>query len=220
MAVVGLRSGCRGRVKAAIILGAVRSGPDSARRYRCDECRDSSSRRPPRAGDGHLRLTRAALAWHLEAETGSDDETPVKNPTPAPEPAGDDTPDRTPALTFRERLVGTASAYFRLMKPRLMWLLCLVAAPGWRSPPGRRSRPTCAATLGGGVLSIGASGTFNHVLERDVDRRMQRTSDRPLAVDLVPVRNAVAFGLLLTVASLWLFWPVNALVAVLGLTAP
>jgi len=76
-----------------------------------------------------------------------------------------------------------------------------------------------ARTLAGGALAIGASGTFNHVLERDVDRRMQRTSDRPLAVDLVPVRNAIAFGLTLAAISIALFASINLLVAVLGLVA-
>jgi protoheme IX farnesyltransferase len=75
------------------------------------------------------------------------------------------------------------------------------------------------ATLGGGVLSIGASGTFNHVLERDIDRRMSRTSDRPLATDLVPVRNAIAFGVVLALGSLALFASINWLAALLGLTA-
>ena len=72
---------------------------------------------------------------------------------------------------------------------------------------------------GGGVLAIGASGTFNHVLERDVDRRMERTADRPVATHEVPVRNALAFGSLLTVASLGAFLSVNLLAAALGLVA-
>jgi len=66
-----------------------------------------------------------------------------------------------------------------------------------RDGAGRRFRiypRIVAATLVGGALSIGASGTFNHVLERDVDKRMQRTNDRPLATDLVPVSHALAFG--------------------------
>jgi protoheme IX farnesyltransferase len=78
---------------------------------------------------------------------------------------------------------------------------------------------TVVATLGGGVLAIGASGTFNHVLERDVDRRMERTADRPVATHEVPVRNALAFGGLLTVAALGAFLSVNPLVAALGLAA-
>jgi len=69
-----------------------------------------------------------------------------------------------------------------------MWLLCLVAAAAMALAGGSGFTPyAVAATLVVGALSIGASGTFNHVLERDVDKRMQRTNDRPLATDLVPV---------------------------------
>lgn len=68
-----------------------------------------------------------------------------------------------------------------------MWLLCLVAAAGMALAAGPTlDRYTIVATLGGGVLAIGASGTFNHVLERDVDQKMSRTADRPLANDLIP----------------------------------
>ncbi|WP_458185628.1 heme o synthase [Haladaptatus sp. NG-WS-4] len=114
----------------------------------------------------------------------------------------------------------TVYAYFRMMKPRLMWLLCLVASAGMALAAGPTlDVGTVVATLSGGVLSIGASGTFNHVLERDVDQRMNRTADRPAATSQIPVRNAVAFGLFLTAASLTVFLSVNLLVAVLGLTA-
>jgi protoheme IX farnesyltransferase len=101
-----------------------------------------------------------------------------------------------------------------------MWLLCLVAAAAMALAGGQGfTTQTVLATLGGGVLAIGASGTFNHVLERDVDRRMQRTSDRPLATDVVSVPNAVAFGVVLAAASLALFASINLLAAALGLTA-
>ena len=158
-----------------------------------------------------------ALAWRLEAETGSDD-APETVPDPAPPAPEDDAPVSSPSLSRIERIKATAGAYFRLMKPRLMWLLCLVAGAGMVLA-GTPSVRTVVATLGGGVLAIGASGTFNHVLERDVDKRMDRTSDRPLATHEVPVRNAFAFGGLLTVASLWAFLSVNLLTAALGLAA-
>ncbi|PSQ37339.1 protoheme IX farnesyltransferase [Halobacteriales archaeon QS_9_70_65] len=161
-----------------------------------------------------------ALAWHLEAETGTDDPAAV---TPSPEPALDESaaiPEPAPlsALDGAERLRKTAWAYFQLTKPRLMWLLCLVAGAGM-ALAGSPSVRTVVATLGGGVLAIGASGTFNHVLERDVDRRMERTADRPVATHEVPARNALAFGGLLTVAALRAFLSVNLLAAALGLAA-
>jgi len=160
----------------------------------------------------------AALAWWLEAETGSPDDAPDGPPEPA-EPLD---PTQRPAIPDdpAERTKATLFAYFRLMKPRLMWLLCLVAAAAMAlaGGPGLTTY-TVAATLVAGSLAIGASGTFNHILERDVDRRMARTNDRPLATDLVPVRNAAAFGLVLTALSVGLFWTINWLAALLGLLA-
>ena len=167
----------------------------------------------------------AALAWELEARTGDPDDDPSVDPA-GPDPAAEplDLGERPAVPAWSQRPLArarlAAGAYFRLMKPRLMWLLCLVAgaAMALAGGPGL-TVPVVAATLAGGALSIGASGTFNHVLERDVDRRMQRTSDRPIAVDLVSVRNAVAFGLALTAVSVALFAWVNLLAAALGLVA-
>ena len=158
-----------------------------------------------------------ALAWHLEVTTGGDDQPidvePVSQPGEVPAPLS--VPESRRA---RYRL--TARAYLEMTKPRLMWLLCLVAAAGMALAAGSAlDARTVVATLGGGVLAIGAAGTFNHVLERDVDRRMARTAERPLATDLVPVPNALLFGGMLTVASMGAFLTVNRLAAALGLAA-
>ena len=160
----------------------------------------------------------AALTWWLEAKTGDPDDVPSGPPEPS-EPL--DPESRPPIPTDPvERTKSTLFAYFRLMKPRLMWLLCLVAAAAMALAGGPGLTPyAVGATLGGGALSIGASGTFNHILERDIDRRMARTSDRPLATDLVPLHNAVVFGLALTTLSIALFATVNLLTAALGVVA-
>jgi protoheme IX farnesyltransferase len=159
----------------------------------------------------------AALAWTLERETPGEmrDERTGKD---APAPSNDDAPAAGPLATVR--------AYLRLTKPRLMWLLCLVAAAGMALAAGTRlgagpalTARTVVLTLGGGVLAIGASGTFNHILERDRDEKMARTADRPVAAADIPVRNAAAFGVVLAVASVAVFLQVNVLAAALGLAA-
>ncbi|MGQ5516081.1 heme o synthase [Halococcus saccharolyticus] len=190
-----------------------------------------------------------ALAWTLEIDVPAaapDSDTQLAEATPSAATTDDRTTTKTPsadshrdptvaendveAVSTRspspvdrgviERARTVGAAYFRLMKPRLMWLLCLVAAAGMALAAGPGlDAGTVVRVLGGGVLAIGASGTFNHVLERDIDRRMQRTADRPLATDEVGVRNAMAFGCVLAVASLGLFLTVNLLAAALGLCA-
>lgn len=163
----------------------------------------------------------AALAWALEAQTASpSDRRPVETESRSPaadagSPTALDLPDDVLA-----RASLRARAYLRMTKPRLMWLLCLVAVAGMALAAGPAlDLRAVALTLGGGVLAIGASGTFNNVLERDVDRRMDRTSDRPLAADLIPVERAVAFGLVLAASSIALFVQINRLAALLGLVA-
>ncbi|NHN58262.1 MULTISPECIES: heme o synthase [Halorussus] len=161
-----------------------------------------------------------ALAWTLEPET-FDEPTGVADPDEVPD-AAESGPAPTADLPGGPlaRAKRTGFAYFRLMKPRLMWLLCLVASAGMALAAGPALEvETVVATLTGGVLSIGASGTFNHVLERDVDRKMNRTADRPAATDRTPVRNAVAFGLGLAALSLVAFLTVNVLAAALGMFA-
>ncbi len=165
-----------------------------------------------------------ALAWQLEAETGTTDEVAVEQPELAAEPVDEPAADSpvTPLAdhSLGERLKLRGFAYFRLMKPRLMWLLCLVAAAGMAlaAGPGLAVR-TIVLTLGGGVLAIGASGTFNHILEWEKDKRMNRTSDRPVATHQIPKRNAAVFGIALAALSLGVFWQVNPLTAALGLVA-
>jgi protoheme IX farnesyltransferase len=177
------------------------------------------------AGMGIFGGLTLALAWHLEPGTDAADTTAtddLSRPTGPSESSAEGTEDEQPAPSVgplvRAKRVG--SAYFRLMKPRLMWLLCLVASAGMALAAGPDlTVRTVVLTLGGGVLAIGASGTFNHVFERDVDKEMSRTNDRPVATHEVPVRNAVVFGLALAVASVAVFLQVNLLAAALGLAA-
>ena len=156
-------------------------------------------------GLGIFTLLALALAWRLETTTAG-----AHLPADAP-PASADAGPQT-----------RAGMYLSLMKPRLMWLLSLVAGAGMFLATTTGARVTLATAVGtllGGVLAIGAAGTFNHILERDVDRRMRRTADRPLAADAIGVRRASAFGGLLTVAALASFWTVRPVVALLGAVA-
>ncbi|MFW6448716.1 MAG: heme o synthase [Halobacteriota archaeon] len=144
--------------------------------------------------------------------------------TRAVEPRYDATAARPEAPSVEAGSPGVIRSYLELTKPRLMWLLCAVALAGIglavATTAAAISAETVAGTLLGGVLAIGASGTFNHVLERDVDRRMARTADRPVATHAVPTRRALTFGALLAAASLGVFlWLVNPLSAALGVAA-
>lgn len=159
--------------------------------------------------------TLLALLWQLE------DETPAEADATSPPAEGhtqdDPAVDRRPVRGILE----TPLAYIRLTKPKLWWLLVLVAlaAMGLAAGPSL-DLGVAVATVVGGILAIAASGTFNNVLERDVDRRMARTADRPVATATVPPGRATVFGFLLATASVAVFVAyVNVLSAALGLLA-
>ncbi len=76
-----------------------------------------------------------------------------------------------------------------------------------------------ALTCLGGALSAGGAGAINHALDRDLDRLMKRTADRPVASGRVSVRAAIVYGTLLGCASFALLsLTVNPLAAVLAMS--
>ena len=71
----------------------------------------------------------------------------------------------------------------------------------------------------GGALSAGGAGAINHAVDRDIDRMMTRTADRPVASGRVSPRAAIAFGALLGCASFTLLsLTVNPLAAALSIS--
>ena len=161
----------------------------------------------------------AALVWQLAAQDRTHP-VPDSKQTPSTAPAQGERA-QTPTDTGAPGPVATARAYVRLTKPYLWWLLSLVAlASMGLAANGVPPLDVTLGTIGGGILAIGASGTFNNVLERDRDKLMARTNDRPIVTDIVPPRRAVAFGFLLLAASMAVFLTVvNVLAAGLGLLA-
>ena len=115
----------------------------------------------------------------------------------------------------------TWSSYLALTKPRIIELLLVTTVPVmFLAEGGVPSLWLVLATLVGGSLSAGAANTFNSVYDRDIDRLMHRTSNRPMVTGEVTPRNALLFGVVLTVVStVWFALVVNVLSAVLSLAA-
>lgn len=76
------------------------------------------------------------------------------------------------------------------------------------------------ALLLGTALSVASANSLNMVLEREGDRHMVRTRNRPLAAGRMPVWVALAFGAVTGIGSLVvLYAAVNSLTAALSLLA-
>jgi heme o synthase len=112
-----------------------------------------------------------------------------------------------------------ARDYVTLTKPRIMSLLLLTGACGMVvGTQGFPGAGLFAATMAGLALACGGASALNHVLDRDIDRRMRRTGSRPVAAERVPPTRALEFGLALSALSFVLLASlVNVLTAVLAL---
>ena len=112
------------------------------------------------------------------------------------------------------------AAYVELTKPRITFLIALTSAAGFCL--GARGSVDYVrfahAMIGISLLSSGIA-TLNQFMERDLDRLMRRTADRPLPSGRLSAFEALWFGLVLTTtAELYLGLFVNLLTAILGLT--
>ena len=113
----------------------------------------------------------------------------------------------------------TFSAYLELVKPRIMLMVLVTTFFGfYLASRGQISAPLLVFTLFGVALVKGGAATLNHFLERDTDALMERTKLRPIPSGMVSPANALAFGIILTLAGVGLLaWKVNLLTAFLGL---
>jgi heme o synthase len=109
--------------------------------------------------------------------------------------------------------------YVALTKPRIMTLLLLTGAAGmFVGAQGVPDLGLLAATIVGLALACGGASALNHVLDRDIDSSMGRTSKRPVAAGRVSAELALEFGLALSALSFVLLGSVvNVLAAVLAL---
>jgi heme o synthase len=108
--------------------------------------------------------------------------------------------------------------YVTLTKPKVQSLL-LFTTVATMYVAGDPSIGLVFLTCLGGALSAGGAGAINHAIDRDIDRTMARTADRPVASGRVSPGAAIAFGVLLGCASFALLsLTVNPLAAALSLS--
>lgn len=122
--------------------------------------------------------------------------------------------------SFLDFLVLRAKAYYELIKFRLSALVTFSAAFGFiLGDTGTFfSWGKFFALALGGFLITGASGAANEIWERDIDKLMKRTQNRPLPLNIISLSEAYWFtGItaLLGISLLWIF--TNPLTTFLGI---
>ncbi len=116
---------------------------------------------------------------------------------------------------------GKVKAYVALTKPRVIELLLVTTLPTMIF--AARSFPDVwliLATLVGGAFAAGSAGAFNCYIDRDIDKVMHRTENRPLVTGAVTPREALIFAWLLSAAAIAILWfGANPLSGLLGVAA-
>jgi heme o synthase len=114
----------------------------------------------------------------------------------------------------------TAADLVSLTKPRLSSLVLATTAGGMWLAPGHLSLSRALVAMIATAGTVGAANAFNCFIERDSDRYMKRTANRPLPSGRMDPGVALWFGLSLSALSLpALALSANLLTAVLGLIA-
>jgi protoheme IX farnesyltransferase len=119
------------------------------------------------------------------------------------------------------RLLDTVGDYVALTKPRIIELLLVTTVPTMIvAERGLPSFWLVAATVIGGTLAAGGANAMNMVVDRDIDRVMVRTRNRPLASGRLTARAALTFAVGIEVAAFAFLWAtVNLLSAALAVAA-
>jgi protoheme IX farnesyltransferase len=124
-------------------------------------------------------------------------------------------------LPDRTSLASRVGAYVALTKPRIIELLLITTLP--TMIVAERGVPPVwlmAATLLGGALAAGGANAINMYIDRDIDKLMHRTRNRPLVTGALRPRSALVFAITLEVVAFVELWAwVNLLSAVLAVSA-
>ena len=126
-----------------------------------------------------------------------------------------------PAPARARTLSGRVRAYVALTKPRIIELLLVTTVPTMVvAARGLPSGWLVLSTLVGGTLAAGGANAINMYVDRDIDRIMRRTRNRPLVTGAVTPRAALTFAVVLEVVAFAELWAaVNLLSAALAVSA-
>lgn len=106
------------------------------------------------------------------------------------------------SLTGFSLILAKTRAYFQLLKFRLSLLVAFSCAFGYVLASSNTNMTVLMMLFIGGFLLSGASVTINQILEKDYDKLMTRTMNRPLPTERLSVREAIVFSVICTLLSI------------------
>jgi protoheme IX farnesyltransferase len=99
-----------------------------------------------------------------------------------------------------------AKAFSEMLKFRLSLLVAFSCAFGFVLASPEFQWSTLIMLFLGGFLLSGASIVINQIKEREFDKLMSRTKNRPLPTERVTVQEAAIFGVICAIAAVVILW--------------
>jgi heme o synthase len=106
------------------------------------------------------------------------------------------------ALLPEQRMAFKAAAYFKLLKFRLSFTVAFSSAIGFILGKPVASFLDIALVMLGGLLVTGSANIINQILEKDFDKLMKRTANRPLPTGEVSVQQALIWCVIVGISGL------------------
>ncbi|NKI74988.1 protoheme IX farnesyltransferase [Dickeya sp. CFBP 2040] len=111
--------------------------------------------------------------------------------------------------------------YLQVTKPGIIFGNLISVIGGFLlAAKGAINYPLFAATLIGVSLVVASGCVFNNVIDRDIDKKMERTKNRVLVKGLIPLKNTLIYASLLGIAGFALLYlaanPLAMWLAVMG----
>ena len=102
-----------------------------------------------------------------------------------------------------KQLLYTSSAYdfFELMKPRVMSLVVFTTLVGMYMSPYQLHPVLSLIALLSIAMGAGSAGAINQWIDRDIDKIMFRTKERPIPSGRVDPAEAITFSLVISLIS-------------------
>jgi len=113
-----------------------------------------------------------------------------------------------------------AKDFMQLMKFRLSSLVVFSAITAYIMASASPQWHIALLLVLGGFLVTGSSNAFNQIIERDLDKLMQRTENRPLPQERLGHTEAIIFSTIIGVSGICILWfAINPLSGILGIAA-
>ena len=123
------------------------------------------------------------------------------------------------AVLQQPKRVSKTKDLLAFAKFRLTTTVVLSSAMGFGIAPVAFNLQNFLLVVFGGFLVTGAANGFNQILERDSDKLMARTQNRPLPTGRMSVAQGIKYATIMSVIGLAMLASINLLSAVLGFLA-